>query len=534
MVLPNPKLTFLFKLTQSQKTKHVIDQMVDDYEDDPGTFFVFVSHNFTNAKNQTIGRIKDSGLDCVTLASDETEGTYSKVGDATMAISMDPKIKGLCMLAHPIRFKKRGAFNASDIHIILNHLEMNVRISRVMIYFDEFDGYSEILSKNANFICGFSKVERFELFSATWRDCPFVKKFDDIPLCQRVEIPESYDPTMYYTYEELRGKGKILCIENDYDWMVEVESTIKTTKACLGHSVYGFIPAMHKKKSHFDVATKINRMGYAVAIINSDFKGIQLPSGERHEFNSIDFKEPAHQILDLRTRLNITDLFVTGNACVGRSVTLQDDGLVFDIAVYHHSMTMTGDQLYQLDRTKGNLKRLGDKIPIIVCTKKAMKILESRERCAMLNTEGKDMTIHEYKREADRIAKEVMNGPKSHMSLVPYAITLSDDEAANLDAVWKTNRKKAVLLELISSKGYSIDGYSVKAMSKSTTEGSWKRKIRDGRKHAEGNMKWDFENDANHVVANANTVSIYAKLGAIEGAVDDWNGLIINRMELRM
>ena len=33
---------------------------------------------------------------------------------------------------------------------------------------------------------------------------------------------------------------------------------------------------------------------------------------------------------------------------------------------------------------------------------------------------------------------------------------------------------------------------------------------------------------------NANTASIYVKLGNINGVVDDWKGLVINRMELRV
>ena len=530
MAMLNPKVVCLFKLTQAQKTQHVINQIKDDIEDDPNTFFVFISHNFTNAKDQTIGRIMENGFNPIVLASDDGDNCVASASDASVMCAMDDSINGICMLAHSIRFKTRRTL-PPDIYVLLATIQNLARVSRIMVYFDEFDGYSSILTNHLDRMCSYEKVERFELFSATWRDCPYIKKLADIPVHQRLEIEESYDPSMYYTYDELHMNKRIEVINNDSDWFETAITYLVATKAVIERDMYAFVPAMHKKKSHFDVASRLNEHGFDVVVLNSDFKGIQTSSGARFDLDTT-IKEPARAILTLKQQIGATHLVVTGNACIGRAVTLQDEGLVFDIAVYHHCMTMTGDQLYQLDRTKGNIKRFGSKIPFIVCTKKALRILKSRERCAMLNTEGADMTIKQFAKEADRLAKESIDGPKTHRSLVPCAIEFTLDEIEKLKDAWGSLRKKSDLCRaiLISRRsGFDLDNYIIKTVTKTQTLESWKKKIKAGRKHADDGLPWDFENNVTHVVANQDTVIIYVIMDDVSGA-DEWRGMVVNRM----
>jgi hypothetical protein len=115
---------------------------------------------------------------------------------------------------------------------------------------------------------------------------------------------------------------------------------------------------------------------------------IPIPSG---------FKEQASAINYMKRTYNLKKLVITGNICVGRAVTLQDPNLelVFDFAIYHEDIASTGDQLYQLDRTKGHIKKSG-KIPLLICTKKVANELFLAEKCAFVGENSNVKSLFEH------------------------------------------------------------------------------------------------------------------------------------------
>lgn len=400
-VLPR-EVKVLIKLTQSQKTQYTVNQIIESYEDDNKTFFVYICHNITASLTQTTCRveknlndhfndypIKPNILKFISSGSSEDSTYINTHHIACSVLSQNPeKYMGIFVLAHSIRFKSK------HIESIIKTINNIGHYSRIHIYFDEFDRYSNMIIKTIDNFCAVPKVELYELVSATISDSPLLKAYGDIPPDNIIDIwvEGSYDPNYYITYDEqIKNKklitfdlhGESLIFKSLYHFFGDMSGNKK--------SFYGFIPAHIKKVTHYEVMHTIKKVlpDVTFCIVNSDFKGFILPTGETYSFDLIG-KEILDVIIDAKKTLGIKKLIVTGNGCVGRSVTLQgkhsntDDIIIFDFAIYDNEVVTNGDNAYQLDRTKGNIKRFGSKCPVIYCTPKYKKWVVNREKIAMI------------------------------------------------------------------------------------------------------------------------------------------------------
>ena len=422
-VIPS-QVKFLFKPTQSRKTQHTITQILESHGEDPKTFFVYICHNISASLTQTTCRIQEEITKHFKnklinpkilkfLSSGETSEDVTFVNNHHMAcsvLSQSPEdYIGLFVLAHPIRFK----FNHIDSIIkTINNIQ---NYSRIHIYFDEFDRYSKLIVPTIDRFCSLKKVELYELISATAADSKILKEYGDIPYENIIDLWDegSYDPEFYVTYEE-QIKNKNFFVFDRHEDALIAESLLHffDLNPENENEFYGFIPAHNKKSTHFDVATTIMKLkfGISVCIINSDFKGLILPDGEQYEFD-ISSKEILDIIIEAKIKLNIRKLIITGNGCVGRSVTLQgkhsktNDVLIFDFAIYDDKVVTNGDSAYQLDRTKGNIKKFSSKYPITYCTPKFKRWVISREKIAMIgsNEDRVSFKTHQQKVKEDMI-----------------------------------------------------------------------------------------------------------------------------------
>ena len=420
------KVRYLVKPTQSRKTQHTIDHIKINYESDPETFFIYICHNVIIAKNQTSDRIVGNlnlGPRIVTLSSEEPGEEHKNVLHVnnvgafdtalTNSILKNMPLIGMCMLAHPQRFKQRRGV-ASDLERILDRIQITPEIKYVDIYFDEFDAYSSILIKNIEKMCMYKKVREVELVSATYKNSMYLKYVGDIPMNRVIDLRETgcYDRTQYFTYEDTLKSGRFLIRNTLTDLITFSTSFVKKFIIASGYEkFYGFVPGMVKRDTHFELASAMNSLGVSVFLYNSDKKGVYLPDTSFISFDTIDWSlvanvdgsEQSEVIKYMIDTYKLKRVIVTGNLCVGRAVTLQGEGLVFDFAVYHDSIATTGDQLYQLDRTKGNIRRFVDVPPFIVCTEKVKKKLCSAEKYAMVSeADGSVNSIKEYIQEVDR------------------------------------------------------------------------------------------------------------------------------------
>jgi len=391
MVTLHSKVRLLVKVTQGRKTQHVIDDINEKLAKDPKTFSIFIAHNIKAANNQVVGRIIKSGVSVLKFTSEENrEDCFGKVDELNTELTEREDVRVLCMLAHSARFKKRGR-RMADIYILLNHLRILPHVSTINIYFDEFDAYSGILLKHLNYICDYHKVGKFMLISATYSDSVFFKKIGDIPEWQRIFINDPV-PSEYPTYAELNEMNKLHSLADKdvpKDLFTFVIKVVEVWKTLTTRSLYIFAPSYNKKDTHFELANMFVAIGISCVIMNSDFKGIykaiEPGVAERYPFDDLISSELSETILKAKRRYNITgDLVVTGNQCLNRAVTLQCEDLVFDIGIIHDDVANNGDGLYQADRTRGMVRRFGNKVPTLFCSEKVKKQLLEKELSAQV------------------------------------------------------------------------------------------------------------------------------------------------------
>jgi hypothetical protein len=306
------------------------------------------------------------------------------------------------VLAHGVRFK----FN--HIENILRTANNIQYYSRIHIYFDEFDNYSNIIVNSIDRFCSFSKVELYELISATVVDSRIIRDYGDIPSNYIIDLwgEGSYNPEEYITYDEQIKNNKFFTFEKHGKELL-FTSLIHFfgLKSSNKKSFYGFIPAQNKKETHWDLIGTIHELDsdISICLLNSDFKGIILPNKATYEFD-INQRELLDLIIEAKHRFNIKKLIVTGNGCVGRSMTLQgkhtqlDYILTFDFAIYDEDVAKNGDNAYQMDRTKGNIKSLVKHYPVTYCTPKFKKWVMSREKISMIASMDNRISVKEHTR----------------------------------------------------------------------------------------------------------------------------------------
>jgi hypothetical protein len=444
IVLPE-KVSVLIKGIQSRKTQYTIDKIIKDHAEDEHTFFVYICHNRKSAANQTLGRISsafevdamsamsDSNPDIsfVMLKSpgDDLNGTNVVSTPDAVSGFIDDNVntRGLVVLAHPTRFTvKKGE---SQFMTLIRRISNRPSVSRIMVYIDEADAYDKILETHVDSICSNCKVQNCLLFSGTWEDSKYFKK-RGIPPERRIELEESVDTSMYWTYDELQKKDAIVYADsafNSSEWM----SNIIYYLSGLRHykqRLYVYMPSEFDRKSHFDMINTARTQNWVVGIFNSNLKGFILPGNEYLDltvetrasdlpsdvfvpYDNSEFYELSAGIKHYREKHTFDYLLVTGNSCLGRAVTLQSDGLVFDVGVISEKIAR-GDALYQADRLKGNIKLFREKPPMYITSRRAFKTLVARENNARLcerknNTKTSDQVIKESRKLATDVSLPV-------------------------------------------------------------------------------------------------------------------------------
>jgi hypothetical protein len=333
---------------------------------------------------------------------------------ACSVLSQNPeKYMGVFVLAHSTRFV------SNHIESIIKTVNNISQYSRIHIYFDEFDRYSSMIIKSIDSFCAFPKVELYELISATLADSLLLKVYGDIPPENIIDlwVDGSYNPEYYITYDEQIKNNKLITFDLHgeslmFESMYHFFGTISGNKK----SFYGFIPAHNKKITHNNVMYSVRKVlsDVTFCIINSDFKGFILPSQETYSFDLIG-KEILDVIIDEKKKLGIKKLILTGNGCVGRSVTFQGkhsksgEVLIFDFAIYDNKIVTNGDSAYQMDRTKGNIKYFSSKHPVIYCTPKYKKWVINREKIAMISENDNKVSFRTHQQNV----KESMIIPSS-------------------------------------------------------------------------------------------------------------------------
>ena len=128
-----------------------------------------------------------------------------------------------------------------------------------------------------------------------------------------------------------------------------------------------FAPGEVKRLSHEAIASYAVSMGAAVIVLNGVFKEIRIPAGEGIAPTIITLKgasETAEEIgrcigrLYAEHNLERFALFVTGNMCLGRGITFQNDMFLFDHQILPAAFETRAAAYQAACRGAGNIKGL--------------------------------------------------------------------------------------------------------------------------------------------------------------------------------
>lgn len=128
-----------------------------------------------------------------------------------------------------------------------------------------------------------------------------------------------------------------------------------------------FAPGEVVRRSHEAIASYAVSMGAAVIVLNGVFKEIRIPAGEGIAPTIITLKgasETAEEIgrcigrLYAEHNLERFPLFVTGNMCLGRGITFQNDMFLFDHQILPAAFETRAAAYQAACRGAGNIKGL--------------------------------------------------------------------------------------------------------------------------------------------------------------------------------
>lgn len=131
-----------------------------------------------------------------------------------------------------------------------------------------------------------------------------------------------------------------------------------------------YIPADRFKKSHDEMATTLNRHGFATFIVNGDGIKLRLPNGE--EFQREKTKELNQLIQEMMVQYEVDKypIALTGDVCIGRGVSItKENQFIFDYAILSKCKNKAEASQHS-GRLKGNCKSWSNYKPTTVFTTK--------------------------------------------------------------------------------------------------------------------------------------------------------------------
>jgi hypothetical protein len=206
---------------------------------------------------------------------------------------------------------------------------------KINIWIDEAD-YSIKLWMKHEALVNLKSVNTITLVSAT-----FGEVFKRFPAGLRVIPYLNTHPEVYRRLLDCRcieeGSGR----EGASEY---VEAVLDKYPSLVNPGLKAFIPGNVAKTSHEDISKLLLDRGFAVLILNGEFKEIRLPNGEPtiDLFEYLTVKDPkaappefASTLVDLyaKHRLGRFPLAITGYMCVERGITFQSSEFLFDYAI---------------------------------------------------------------------------------------------------------------------------------------------------------------------------------------------------------
>ena len=377
----HPKMWCMWKPAQSGKTRSM-QEWIRDNEETAEHLNILITSNNRLLVAQLTKRMKDDGFG--DSSSDEEDGdeeesnladdhidpaskvfswmsgtskTKIGVGDLTLSI-LEDEVKMVCCCAHKVRFKY--------IIALLDRLEKSKNFNkRISIWIDEADASVKMWAKTFDFV-KFIRVDRVVLVSATFES---VFKYYKHIRIRGYKV--TFNEPTYLRYAEC---NVIVDEQDNCDAVGYLEKVLDKYPDICEPGSRLFAPGEVDCASHDNIAELLRSRGFAVMIINGQRKEIVMPDGSKIKIPlKISVDDPAElssALSDLYAKHNLADVpfAITGQICLGRGITFQSQGFMFDYGVVPNLRDDAA--IYQcVARLLGNTKQFtGFKRPTIYCT----------------------------------------------------------------------------------------------------------------------------------------------------------------------
>ena len=415
---------------------------------------------------------------------------------------LEGKVETIICCSHPTRVKY--------LYKLCERLnQCQIFKQYINIWIDEADVSIQTWSKPSMNVFNFKRVDKVTLISATFDS--IIKKYGRLKI-----IP--YAETHLDIYHKLQESTLIL---KDYltkgavEYLKEAFNNFSEEICVPGTRL--FAPGDIKRESHDAIAAFLQTKGFIVVIINGDRKviigipGKDTISLTSHFETNTDPIEIGNQIARIYVDNNLHQypFAITGNLCLGRGITFQNEMFLFNWGIIPYIMNKA--TAYQVvSRTNGNIKHFQNYVPVkLIMTNKMCEQLISHENLA-INISRK---VHEKMAEdpyydgfiCEEDIKDLNEPEKRRKMAVPSCISLSDDEFINLQE--HSSEKENIIRRIIESKNPNlytkINNHRCIQITTPNSENSYKKHILDVERKVSANEKFVMDVPKEHQTINS-------------------------------
>lgn len=254
--------------------------------------------------------------------------------------------------------------------------------NNVMFFFDEADVIWKQAQKTVGFLTE-NYPSRIKSIRVSATNEVFVRNEQEIFL-----HPNSVDHSRYTRLSDMEWRDD-KSIDANSTVVAYVERVIKTIK--LDPKEYLLTPSGYKTKQHHEMLEMLVKHNIAVLLINGDGFHFWVPdmrTYETHAKSEFGGQVEADIIYDFRHRCLEYPFALTGNGCIGRSVTCQKPGLYFTRAIIAKKVMESKDNLYQICGRMNSTLEIPFR-PVIHACEHVKNIALSSERYGFAATDGR-------------------------------------------------------------------------------------------------------------------------------------------------
>jgi hypothetical protein len=349
---------------------------------------------------------------------------------------------------------------------------------KVNIWIDEADESIKKWSKEKVDASKFSIVHSVTLISATFDSV--LKKYGKI----KVRGFEQPHPDSYVKFTDCEVTTDDTAAASSVDYLQTMYK--KYEKALCRPGMRLFAPGDVTRESHERIAEFLCEKGWAVLILNGERKEIVMPNGEIRkieDYISWDHDTPEEigktiTKIYMDTGLNQFPFAITGQICLNRGLTFQNENFLFDFGIAFNLADRAA--AYQcLARMFGNINKFKHYKPCkIVTTSRMKKLVEQAENIAV--NIGKHVHDNELKFVDKHIVKAISGGVSEDMKMsIPVVIKITKEE---LEAIYKSNAEKkrsSILDKMDSEIGAMLRGYTCKEITRPKADLRYKKAVTD-------------------------------------------------------